>query len=125
MELVDKETYQKRGELAWELLDERALKTLDLLREMFGCAIVNDYPFGMKNQFRGFRPRNCEVGAEYSMHKQGKAFDVSFWEAYEKDVKNYIYNHSESFPYITCIEKDVSWLHFDVRNCNPIKIVSH
>jgi len=35
-ELVSEGTYNKRGEKAWQLLDDRILRTIDFLRETYG-----------------------------------------------------------------------------------------
>ena len=67
--LVDEVTYNKFGERAWMLLDPRALKGLQLLRDRHGKATVNDWYWGGPRQFAGFRPPSCEIGADYSQHK--------------------------------------------------------
>jgi len=45
-ELVPPHVFHKRGEKAWELLDERLLITLDKLRQRYGRMTVNNYYWG-------------------------------------------------------------------------------
>ena len=41
-ELIPPSVYEARGEKAWELLDDRLLKTIDTLRDRFGPATINN-----------------------------------------------------------------------------------
>jgi len=118
-ELVSSAVYDDRGQKAWSLLDERALKTLDKLREVFGSVTVNDWLWGGSNEFRGFREPSCKVGAKYSQHRFGRAFDCKFRSVSADEVREYILQNPNEFPYIASIEMNVSWLHFDVRNYGP------
>lgn len=121
-ELVPRHVYEERGEKAWELLDPRALHILYRLRETFGPVIVNDWHRGGNNQWRGFRSDQTPVGAKYSQHRYGRAFDCTL-EKPAEEVRQYILAHPEEFPYLTTIEAETSWLHFDCRMCIPIKVV--
>jgi len=118
-ELVSKKVYEDRGTKAWGLLDERALKTLDALRDRFGSTTVNDWSWGGANQYRGFREDGCGVGAEYSQHKYGRAKDCTFRDVSAEVVRQYILDNPDEFPYISSIEMGVSWLHFGVGNHGP------
>lgn len=115
-ELVDEKTYSARGEKAWALLDDRALKTLDILRDKFGSITVNDWSWGGPNQWRGLRTPDSKYYSTYSQHVHGKAFDCIFKEHTAEEVRTYIKEHRDEFPLITSMEDNVSWLHFDVRN---------
>ena len=118
-ELVSSRVYDDRGEKAWALLDERALKTLDKLREVFGPVTVNDWSWGGSNEFRGLREPDCKIGAKYSQHRFGRAFDCHFRGVSANEAREYILQNPNEFPYIASIEMKVSWLHFDVRNYGP------
>ncbi len=118
-ELVSKKVYEDRGTKAWGLLDERALKTLDALRDRFGSTTVNDWSWGGANQYRGFREPGCSVGRQYSQHRFGRGFDCSFRDIKAEAVQQYILDNPDHFPLISSIEVGVSWLHFDVRNYGP------
>jgi hypothetical protein len=100
--------------------DDRALKTIDMLRDRYGPVIINDWKFGGSNYYRGFRPYTTSIGAEYSQHRLGRAFDCKFKYISVEEVRNDIKfdPFKREFQHITCIEDNVSWLHFDVRNWN-------
>ena len=108
---------------AWTFFDERALKTIDHLRELFGTIFINTWNLPKNiikiygyHQFRGYRSQYCKIGAEFSAHKFWKAFDCIFVEAKAFEIRNYIFEHPEEFPYITAVEIEISWLHFAVIN---------
>lgn len=120
-ELVPPEIYDARGEAAWELLDARALATLDRMREFFGPIIVNDWHWGGQYRESGLREPNTSTGARYSQHKFGRAFDCKFRHTTPLAVYGHILAHQDDFPYLTTledIEATPTWLHFDVR-LNP------
>lgn len=99
-----------------QLFNPKALVTLQAIRNKFGPTVLNTWRverYG--HSYRGFRMANCDVGATYSQHKLGNAFDCVFKHITVEEVREYILNHPEEFPHITAIEADVSWLHFDVR----------
>lgn len=118
-ELVSQNVYADRGQKAWQLLDERALKTIDKLRKVFGPTTINDWQWGGANEYRGFREPECKIGAQYSQHRFGRAFDCHFRDVPARQAREYILQHLKEFPYITSLEMNVRWLHFDVRNYGP------
>ncbi len=122
-ELVSPDVFNDRGMAAWELLDERALITLDALREEFGPCTVNDWCWGGQFKYSGFRESDCSVGAKYSQHKLGRAFDCKFRDTDAETVRQVVLRcRNELFPHISGIELNVSWFHFDVRNHTPLKV---
>lgn len=117
-ELVDPITHKARGERAWELLDPRALITLQALRDKFGPCIVNNWAAGGLFKESGLRSFSTGTGAAYSQHKYGRAFDCKFKAATSREVSAYVLANRQEFPHLTVIE-DVNytptWFHFDVR----------
>ena len=114
-------------------MDSRVTWTAVQLRKLFGTMICNDYLWGGKNTNRGFRNMIELIDWEYykqtgeiitffssitSQHCYGRGLDSTFKKILVKDVRDYIIKHNdkEEFKYITALEKDVPWLHFDVRN---------
>ena len=85
-ELVPPDIFDARGEAAWELLDLRALVTLDALRERFGPCIVNNWHVGGPLRESGLRNPLTSTGACYSQHKFGRAFDCKFRHADPREV---------------------------------------
>jgi hypothetical protein len=120
-ELVCQQMYQVfNGNRAFmlQLFNPNALITLQALRNRFGVTTVNNWHVGGGNQYRGFRPFHCAIGARLSQHKLGNAFDSSFADYTAEEVRQYILANPHEFPHITAIEGQVSWLHFDVRPSN-------
>ena len=117
-ELVDKQTYSDRGERAIELLDPYMLWTIDRLRERYGSITINNWSFGGQYQFSGFRPKNCSIGALYSQHRLGKAFDLKFKNYTPEQIRSQIKvnKDEDDFKYISCVELETkTWVHIDSR----------
>lgn len=79
-ELVCPEWYtfaSKRGGIdkLWVMLDERILRTIDMLRRKFGPIIVNNWGAGGPRKESGLRIFDTPTGAVCSPHKVGKAVD--------------------------------------------------
>lgn len=119
-ELIPRHVWEDRGESALELLDPRAVQTLDQLRDQFGKITVNDWSWGGNNQWRGLRTIQCPIGAKYSQHHYGRGFDCTFHETTTETVRQFILANPDRFPFITFVELDTPHLHFDVRNCRRI-----
>ena len=122
-ELVDKETYEQYGQVAWQFLDERMLMALDQLREALGPITVNNWKWGGQFQWRGLRTSKCRQGAKMSQHRFGRAVDFDVKGMTAREVRAYIRKHFDDFG-IACIERKVNWVHMDFRNCKPLKEVS-
>ncbi len=58
---------------SWMRLDADCLRDLDTIRKAYGSEI---YINKGRNDSRGLRPPNDYDGSFYSVHKQGKAFDL-------------------------------------------------
>jgi len=123
-ELVPREIYESvpssEHDRIWFIFDERALTTLDRLRIRYGRATVNNWRQGGDLQLRGYRPPTSSVGAKYSQHRYGRGFDSNYANATPDEIRSDIENHAteEAFEFITCIEMNITWLHFDTRNWN-------
>ncbi len=127
-ELVDRATYERFGVGAWQFLSQEGLIALDGIREYFGKpVIVNTWHRGGSFQYRGLRPRSCDIGAEYSQHRLGNAFDCDVSGVSAEEVRREILTHPNDprLHRITCIEAGVNWLHFDCRNiADRIRVVN-
>jgi hypothetical protein len=120
-ELVPQYVYIQRGEKAWELLDEKMLRTLDRLRDHFGRMKINDWVWSGERQWSGLRTPDSPFYSPYSQHTFGRAFDILFLDAETDEVRGYILEHPGEFPEIGGVELGVSWLHIDGRNHAGIK----
>jgi hypothetical protein len=108
----------------WFFMNPLVLITIDRLRGRYGPALMNTYNFKDEillkygvHHYRGWRSKDCHVGAKYSQHKMGNAADIVFVNVNAETVRADILNrpYDRVFENITCIEMGVSWLHFDVR----------
>jgi len=120
-ELVDPVTYKELGQRAWMLFDENALLTIDLLRDTFGPATINNWRWGGNFKWSGLRTKNCTIGAKYSLHRFGKGFDLKFKNISASDVRRAIKRDEVYWSqHISRIEKKVNWLHIDLANTDGI-----
>jgi hypothetical protein len=116
-ELVDRDTFQTLGEKAWGLFNPEALKALDDLREYFAVSItVNDWSRGGTMQWRGYRSAQCPIGAKYSQHRQGNAFDCTIKGYTAAEARSVIIASQENdlLKRIMRLEDKVDWVHFDL-----------
>ncbi len=105
------------------LIDDRILRTMDAIREHYGKPVtINNWFWGGQYKERGLRSMTTTTGAKYSQHKFGRAVDFHIVGIPAETIRNDI--RKGLFPLITCIEKDVNWVHIDVRNENPLYEVS-
>jgi hypothetical protein len=117
-ELVTPEIWEKRGARCIELLDPRALRVLDDLRDTFGPVIVNNWHRGGGFTESGLRDPHTTTGAAWSQHKFGRAFDCKLNESTPREAFDYLLANQADWPEITVledIEATGTWLHFDVR----------
>lgn len=128
-ELVSPRVYDKYGEMAWQFLDERLLKTIDDLREFFNKPItVNDWLWGGKFTQRCYRSNLDELVKSKtlkdklycSQHSMGRAIDFHIKGISAQSIRNKIILNKEKFKYITFMEDKVNWVHIDIRN-SPYK----
>ena len=113
-------------ETAWQRLDEGCLKDLDIIRIRWGTGISIN---AGANDSRGLRPPNDPDGAKYSMHKQGKAFDLV---PVDGDVKG-LYNLCESLMKIGILHSintlennkfTPTWVHVASHNISGTQIIN-
>lgn len=99
-------------------LDDRLLETCDEVRDLLGVpCTINNYATGGSRSLCGWRPRDCEVGAKWSQHKEGRAADLHP-AGIPAEVARSIIRHAVTalkLPHLGGVELDVSWLHIDVR----------
>jgi hypothetical protein len=121
-ELVPPQVFKDRGEKAWQLLDDRMLITLDRLREKYGSMTVNNWKWGGDREWSGLRTSDSPYYSKYSQHSFGRAADVIFKHITAEEVRQAILENPDdpTFELINSFEEGVSWLHFDVRNCDRV-----
>ena len=122
-ELVDRVTYEARGEKAWELINPGLIETIDKIKETFpeGTMTINNWEWRGDRQWSGLRTPRSMYYSTYSQHSLGNAIDAVFSHYDVNEVRNYILDNPDEFPNVGGVELDVSWLHVDCRNFEGIK----
>jgi hypothetical protein len=122
----------------WRLMDDRILWTAVELRKRFGVMHINSWLWGGSSQYRSFRPilelldkkRYCLlndskalIGTFTSQHCFGRAIDASFRDYTAEEIREDVKKHPKEkvYQFITCIENNVSWFHFDCRSWDKDK----
>ena len=103
------------------LFDERMLRDLQHLRELFGKITINDWKWNGENQWRGIRNSSSDWYSITSQHSWGRAADLIFQETAAENVRQYILKNPLEFE-IRRMERDVSWLHIDYGNTGAVSI---
>ena len=116
-ELVCRHTYEKWGEKSWQFLDTDYLHSLliirrDILKRAMWCN-------GNGKTERGLRCNRCSTvrgksGVYLSAHCLGKAGDFSVTGMTAEQARMLIKQNSALLPCNIRMERNVSWLHFDV-----------
>lgn len=121
-ELVPPEIFKAPPATGFAILfDPRLLITLIRLRERYGKPITcnNWHREGGSFRNRVLRPFGTipKGGSSFSQHFFGRAadLDVSGMTAAEVRADMQKNPKDPAFEYITCVEDNVTWVHFDVR----------
>ena len=126
-ELVDKTVFDKYGEGAWKFLDETILETLLIIREGIGKPItINNWKQGGNFSQRGLRHNMSALVKNktrlyLSAHIFGKAFDFGVTGMSAVDVRKWIVENEDLFPFKIRLErnmngKPISWVHVDTMS---------
>lgn len=122
-ELVPREVYEQYGKEAWKLFDEKLISTIDFLREAFNVPIIiNGWQWNGQNQYRGYRPENCKIGAENSAHKGGMAVDMTIEGITANEARKWLKENQSKLPHDIRCEDGVDWLRIDTRAKNGYKL---
>ena len=121
-ELVSPGTHAVRGHKAWQLLDDRLLMTIDMLRDKYGQMTINNWKWNGDREWSGLRTPDSPWYSTYSQHSFGRAVDCIFKDVTAEQVRQDILSNPDdsNFKYINSFEEGTSWLHIDVRNCDRI-----
>lgn len=88
-------------------------------REQIGKPVmINNWWEGGQNKYGGYRTMDCAIGAKFSMHKFGVAFDPKIEGVTPQEVLEWFKKNAIAFPEITTYEKvsdTPTWNHFDGR----------
>ena len=120
-EVLPEHLYKERGAYNLRLMDEKALITLDHLRKYLDVPLtVNSWSWGGNRNASGYRDvvyygSNEKYVKSTSQHKYGRAIDCVSTKMSAVQMRDFILENKQLFPYITFLEVGVNWLHFDTR----------
>lgn len=120
-ELVDRTTYTARGNKAWQLIDDRLITVIDLLRDELGKITINNWQWGGDRQYSGLRTKDSPHHRDYSQHSFGRAVDMIFAEYTAQEVRDWL-KANANYVCSKCdikgftVEEGVDWVHLDLRN---------
>ncbi len=118
-ELVDPYTFKSRGVAAWSLLRQDALDALHGLRTFINVPItINNWFSGGSYEWSGYRSPACTLGAQFSQHRYGNAFDCKFKDMTAEEARQIILKNQDSplLQKIMRLEADtVGWVHIDAK----------
>jgi len=118
VEFFDKETYELLGDQAMKLLDIRLKLTIDMIRKELGYPmVINNWASNGQFKDRCFRTQKSTTGAKEGSHFKGLGVD---FDCYDKGklipadiIRDKIFKRIHKFPYIMCVETDITWCHID------------
>ena len=123
-ELVCPHTYKRFGEVSWQFFDTDFLENLLILRRdiLQVPMTVNDYKWGGRWTQRGFRCNICQLVRDKTLnndiyltaHANGAGIDSVFKSITAEQARQKIREQYSKFTIPIRIEKDVTWLHFDI-----------
>ncbi len=119
-EFFDQETYEGRSlNVLIGILDPKIICLSQFIRERYGRAVtISNWKNGGRYQDSGFRSRNCQIGAEFSQHRFGRACDYKVDGLTPLEIRRDIREHYPLFrdKGLTTIEQGTkTWNHCDVR----------
>lgn len=106
--------YENKPWILQGLIDPRLVKADQMLRDHFGPVTINSWWDGGDRKWSGLRSPECIEFTPLSQHTFGRASDKIFKNATAEEVRIYIKANYIQLG-ITCIEKNVSWVHSDIR----------
>jgi len=116
-EYIPKELYMEyrdRPHILIGMIDKRLVTADQLLRDRFGPVTINNWIHGGDRNWSGIRTPASPDYSGTSQHSFGRASDKLFVNATAEEVREFIRGNWQYLG-IGCIEKDVSWVHSDVR----------
>lgn len=118
-ELVPKEVWLAEKEMAARHVDARLPVILERIRALCGgkTMTLNDWSYGGRFNYRGYRQPNCPIGALKSMHKQGKAADFTIKGMTADQVRQVIRENAAELMQLglTRMEIGITWVHIDLK----------
>ena len=117
-ELVGSRTFKKYGDRAWRFFGTNALHALLIVRENIDAPITvnsgNREQRGLRTNIQPLVRDKAERNQLYiSAHILGRAFDFDVKDMTAEQVRDWIVENEELFPFKIRLEDGVSWVHMD------------
>lgn len=106
----------------YKLVNPKIVLLADFLRQYFDAPIkINTWHTGGNLQYRGWRPKDCVIGAKNSEHKKGNALDFNVSGKTDKEVKDIIIANQPLFyaknaRRIEDYRDATTWTHIDIKD---------
>jgi len=120
-EFVPPQIWNRFKEQSVMMMDPKVFDIAVLYRTYFDVPIIiNNWFIGGPYMYRGYRPPRVNVGAEFSQHKTGRAFDchspnISPQEMYKMILKDPQLFMDAGLTTLEDISFTKTWLHSDCR----------
>lgn len=123
LELVPESVFNELSEdKSWNLFSNEALYMLLSIRESWDKPLlINSKTRGY--QYSGYRPIDCSIGAKYSAHRLGLAFDIKDLRGDTEGLYNHVLKKGDLLGVreiedraYTIDGKNTPWMHCSVRN---------
>lgn len=117
-EFCSRDAYAKLGPQVMRYVNSLAAFTADQLRHKFGPTTINSWSWNGDRQYSGLRLPEEPYYRLTSDHSFGNALDMVFNDYTAQEVRDYIEQNPDEFPFITFIEEGtkVDWLHISVSS---------
>lgn len=127
-ELVSRETFRLLGaHRVFRYIDSRVLMMADKLAAKFnfdddgkriGTTTINNWLWNGNRQYSGLRMPGEPHFKPFSDHTYGRALDMVFSSVTAVQVRDYIEDNPDEFPFITFVEEgeNITWLHISTMN---------
>lgn len=116
-------TDNEKLEAFYKLVNPKIVELATFYREFFKAPIIiNNWSSKGSYTLRGWRPRETKIGAKFSEHKNGRAFDCDVKGLTAEEVRKIILENEVLFysKGLRRIENLVNWVHSDIKETNLI-----
>jgi len=127
-QVLPEHIYKKEGVAGLRHMDERIIITIDVLRRELNRPItINNWSWGGNRNASGYRDiiyygTHESYANSTSQHKSGRGLDFLVSGMTAQEVRLYILENKDKFPYIKFLEvgplsngQTMSWCHIDCR----------
>ncbi len=128
-ELVDRDTFQDHGEESTSFFRPEILIALEELRTAIDKPLViNNWREGGEYSWSGLRTIKCFIGAPYSMHRLGGAFDIKCPTMRPDRMREVIITLKrqgflKTLTRMEAASGDNSWVHIDCKPTGKSELV--